>query len=158
MLTGVGFIGLNRAEEFQIGDFITLGFAVVFALQIILISRYTKELSAANITFFQFATAAVVAAVIVLVAGVPARIGSIETFGGIAYLALVNTAFATGLQNYAQKFADENHASLILSLESVFGFLSAIIIFHDPITVKIVLGGMLCLAGVIVSKLKPKED
>lgn len=52
MLTGVGFIGLNRAEEFQIGDFITLGFAVVFALQIILISRYTKELSAANITFF----------------------------------------------------------------------------------------------------------
>lgn len=153
VLTGVAFISLGQGTQIRPGDFLTLGFTLIFALQIIIIGRYTKELSAINLTFFQLVTAFVLSAAAVVIFRIPMEIQSPVCAAGILYLAAINTAAAMLLQNYAQKRTTENRAALLLSLESVFGFLFAVLIFHDPVTAKMLFGCVMILAGVILAKM-----
>ena len=154
ILIGVGFISLNEVSAIQSGDFISLGFSVIFALQIIIISRFTKELSAVNLTFFQLLSAAIYSVIVILINGTPITLKSSYGISGVLYLSLINTAIAMVLQNVGQKFTTETHAALLLSLESVFGFLVCVAVFHDPVSVKILLGCILVFSGVLLSKLR----
>jgi len=156
-LLGVGFISLSGGLNIQIGDPISLGFTVVFALQIIVIGRYTKGLSPVNLAFFQLLAALLLSASAVLLMRVPLGVGDPSFWGAVFYLGPINTAFAMVLQNTAQKHTKENHAALLMSLESVFGFIFSVLIFHDPVNLRMLFGCGLIMAGVILSKLKSGE-
>ena len=153
-LLGVGFISLSGGLNIQIGDPISVGFTVVFALQIIIIGRYTRGLSPINLAFFQLLSALVLSAAAVVIMRVPLRVGDPSFWGAVFYLGPINTAFAMVLQNTAQKHTKENHAALLMSLESVFGFIFSVLIFHDPVNLRILLGCGLIMAGVLLSKLR----
>jgi drug/metabolite transporter (DMT)-like permease len=60
------------------------------------------------------------------------------------------------LQIIAQQKARPANAAIILSLESLFAAVGGILILHEALTFRIALGGLLMLAGVIVSQLKVK--
>lgn len=153
-LLGVGLISLSGGLNIQVGDPISLGFTVVFALQIIIIGRYTKGLSPINLSFFQMLAALVLSAAAALLLKVPLVVEEPSFWGAVFYLGPINTAFAMVLQNTAQKYTKENHAALLMSLESVFGFIFSVLIFHDPVNLRILLGCGLIMTGVLLSKLR----
>ena len=70
----------------------------------------------------QFAAAAVVGGVYHLLfeRGLPIVFSS-GSVGGLLYLSVFSTTIAMSLQNIGQSMAPASHASIILSLESVFG-------------------------------------
>ena len=72
----------------------------------------------------------------------------------ILYGGIFSTGIAFTLQIYAQKTAHPAHASIILSLESLFAAIGGIILLGEPLTPRLAVGGALMLAGTIVSQLE----
>ena len=105
------------------------------------------------ITILQFGFSAVFSWIVTLATGLPA---SIEwtggTVGGVLYLALACTALSLLLQNVGQKYTNPSSASLILSLESVFGVLFGVIFFHEILNLRLITGFVLIFAAIVISE------
>lgn len=153
-LLGIAFLSLRGSQEIQIGDFITLGFALVFSVQIVLMGKLSQEHEIISLTFFQLLSAAVFAGTAALLSGVPTAAVTLRSGLGILYLGVVNTAVAFGLQNFAQRFTSESQAALILSLESVFGLLFSIWFYDAVVTWQMGVGCVLIFAALMVSNKK----
>ena len=68
------------------------------------------------------------------------------------YLALACTALSLLLQNVGQKYTNPSSASLILSLESVFGVLFGVIFFHEILNLRLITGFVLIFAAIVISE------
>lgn len=154
VLFGVGLLSLEENFSVQSGDFFTLGYTVLFALQMVLIGRFAKDFSAVCLTFFQLLTAGLLSFCKVLAKDVPIRPGNFAGIGGILYLAFINTALALTLQNRALQHARVSHAAIILSLESVFGLLLSLLFFDAALDAKMLAGCAFIFCGLLIAKLE----
>ena len=68
------------------------------------------------------------------------KVYPIGAVGGIVYLGLIATALCLFLQSYGLKYENPSIGGMILSLESVFGVIFSVIIYHEQITVRMLLG------------------
>ena len=150
-LAGIAFLSLRGSAEIQIGDFITLGFALLFSAQIVIVGNLPEKCETIPITFYQTLASAVFAGIAAFCTGIPNGLFSIHSWTGIVYLGVINTAVALGLQNFAQKYTSESHAALLLSLESVFGLLFSILYYGDILTLRMTIGCALIFAALLVS-------
>lgn len=76
----------------------------------------------------------------------------------VLYLGVISTTLCYLLQTACQKYVDETKAgNLVLSMESVFGTIFSIIILHEIITPRMVIGCVIILAAVIISNLSDKK-
>ena len=150
-LAGIAFLSLRGSAEIQIGDFITLGFALLFSAQIVIVGNLPEKCKTIPITFYQTLASAVFAGIAAFCTGIPNGLFSIHSWTGIVYLGVINTAVALGLQNFAQKYTSESHAALLLSLESVFGLLFSILYYGDILTLRMAIGCALIFAALLVS-------
>ena len=66
----------------------------------------------------------------------------------------MSVGLAYTIQVYAQKSAPPSHAAIILSLESLFAALGGWLILTEEMSTMKIFGGLLMLAGVIVSQTK----
>ena len=71
----------------------------------------------------------------------------------ILYGGIISVGIGFTLQVIAQKKAHPAHASIILSLEAVFAFLGGVVILHELLTGKRVIGCLLMLSGMLISQL-----
>lgn len=153
VLLGVGLLSLEENFSIQSGDFFTLGYTVLFALQMVLIERFAKDFSAVCLTFFQLLTAGFLSFCTVQLTAVPIRAENPAGVGGILYLAFINTALALTLQNRALQHARASHAALLLSLESVFGLLLSLLFFDAALNAKMLAGCAFIFCGLLIAKL-----
>ena len=72
----------------------------------------------------------------------------------LAYLCIMATAVALLFQNVGQVWSDPASASVILSLESVFGVLFSVIFYGDPVTGRLLAGFALIFVAVVCSETK----
>ena len=72
----------------------------------------------------------------------------------LAYLCVVCTTVALLFQNVGQVGSDPSSASVILSLESVFGVLFSVLFYGDPVTPRLMAGFALIFVAVICSETK----
>jgi drug/metabolite transporter (DMT)-like permease len=75
----------------------------------------------------------------------------------VLYLGVISTTLCYLLQTACQKYVDETKAAIVLSMESVFGTIFSIIILHEIITPRMVIGCVIILAAVIISNLSDKK-
>lgn len=151
-IAGVGLICLEGSFGVNRGDLLSLGFAALFTLQLVLVGKYVgKDMDSTQLTFFQFLSAALLSLTACLVRGESLRITGGEALAGMVYLAVINTCLCFLMQHWAQRYADDSVAALILSLESVFGFLFSVLYYREPVTARLVLGGTLCFAAVLLN-------
>ena len=72
--------------------------------------------------------------------------------GELAFVVLFATIFAFGVQNIALAHIEPTQASLILSLESVFGVVFSILLYGELLTVRLVVGFVLIFIALLVSE------
>lgn len=155
-LIGMGFISLRPDMPVERGDLITLGFAALFALQLTVVGKYAAGVEAVAFSFYQFAAAGALSLAAALATNTPLTFSGGGVLAGVLYLMVINTALAMCLQNIAQKYVPSSHTAVIISLESVFGFLLSSLAFHEPITWRMLAGGGLMFGGVLLSNFKEK--
>lgn len=155
-ITGVGLVSLNGELVVNAGDLLTLLCAVFYASHIVAVAKVSSGKDITLLTVFQFAFAALYA----WICGV-----CTETFPAaaltdpalllpMAYLCVMATTVALLFQNVGQFWSDPASASVILSLESVFGVASSVIFYGDEVTVQLLAGFALIFVAVVCSETK----
>ena len=157
-LTGIALLSLNERLTMGAGEILTLISTGAFALQLILIGLFAKEDNPIQLTFFQFISAGALASIFALIVGQPVIGAGREAVTGVIYLIVLNTVVAFIAQNVAQRYTKASHASLILSTESLFGFLASAVIYGEALSLRTAIGGLMILAAIFVSKLDKTSE
>lgn len=156
-LTGIGLVSLTNDFTVRMGDILTLGGGVFFALHIIAVSRFSEGRDPVLLTIFQFASAGVCAGLCSIIfdrsewSGI---VWSSELVVSVLYLVVGCTAVALLFQNFGQKYTDPSTASLLLSLEAVFGVAFSVAFGREESSVKLYIGFALIFIAVVVSETK----
>lgn len=152
-VAGVALLSLNGDFTLGLGDSLTLLCAVGFAFQIFLTGEYVKKYRTAVLNFIQMAVSFILGLISMIAFGQTSFQVTTEGWLSVIYLGAVSTAVCYLLQTTCQKYVDETKAAIILSMESVFGTLFSILILHDVLTVRMVIGCVIILAAVTISNL-----
>jgi len=153
---GVGLVSLNEQLSVNLGDLLTLLCAVFYASHIVAVEKLSPGKDIYLITIFQFAFAALYSWIGTLSTEVfPTRaITDPTVFLPLAYLCVMATTVALLFQNVGQIWSDPASASVILSLESVFGVLFSVICYGDEVSGKMLCGFALIFVAVVCSETK----
>lgn len=155
MLAGIGCLSLDgESGGLNIGDLLTILCGVFYAAHIMAVERCQRRTNTYALIVLQFAFAAAFAAGYHLLfeRSLPVRF-SAGTVGSLLYLSVFSTTIAMSLQNIGQSMAPASHASILLSLESVFGALASCIFLGEAVTVRMLLGFAVIFAALVVNSL-----
>lgn len=154
---GVALLSLNGNLTLGLGDTLTLICAIGFAFQIFFTSEFVKKYPASVLNMVQMITAFILSAVSMVVFGETDFQVTTQGWLSVLYLGVISTTLCYLLQTACQKYVDETKAAIVLSMESVFGTIFSIIILHEIITPRMVIGCVIILAAVIISNLSDKK-
>lgn len=156
-VVGICLATFTEGISLSLGDGLALLSAVLFAAHIVSVARFGKDLDPILITILQFGFAAIFAWILTFTVERPIQINAEPAVvGGILYLAVICTALSLLLQNVGQKYTSSSSASLILSLESVFGVIFGVIFSGEEINAQLLGGFVFIFAAILISELKPK--
>jgi len=145
---GSGFSGINR------GDLLTVGCAVMFALQIITMGRAVQRHR-----FEQMAGVQAIVCAVLMFATVPVvehvyAAWTPRVIWAILITGLLGTGAAFAIQAWAQQFTPPTHTALIFLLEPVFAWITSYIVLRERLGWRAGFGASLILAGIVLSELK----
>ena len=153
-ITGIGFVSLNGDLKIRMGDAFTLAGGIFYAAHMVALAKLSRDKDPVLLTIMQFGYGSIFSLIIALLfEEAPAKLTT-DTILGLAFLAVFATAGAILLQNIGQKYTSPTSASIILSLESVFGVLFSVLFYHEEITLRIFIGFALIFLAVIISETK----
>lgn len=153
-ILGIGLVSLNESLTIGMGDSLSLISGIFYAVHMVAVAKFSKDKDPILLTILQFAFAAVYSWIVTLLFEEFPTEWSYQTIAGILYLAVLATSVALLLQNIGQKYTNPAQASIILSLESVFGVVTSVIFYHEEITVKLFLGFVFIFIAVLTSETK----
>lgn len=152
-LIGIGLLTLNGSLSINLGDGLTLICAVMFAAHITITSIISKNEAVDSLVFIQMITAAMLSLLCALIYHDPIVVNP-SSILAILYLGLFSTMLAFFLQTLGQRYSHATKAAIILSTESLFGALLAVLFFQDLFTVQILIGCVLIFLAIILSETK----
>jgi len=164
--TGIGLISLSQGSlKIQLGDGLTLVCGIFFAIQIVLVAKYTRTEDPALLTLGQLFFTAILGWVCApfMDGKMSAAMFNQNSIFGILFLGILSTAVANLLQNMCQKYAPPGPAAILMSMESVFGALAGAVFLKEVMTPKMILGCFLMLVAIflvevdIISPFYPDE-
>lgn len=151
---GIGFVSLGGDFQIGRGDFLSICCGFLYAGHVVFISKFNRTKDAVLLTILQFGFAAVFALFAAVLFETPPTVISLDTVKSLLYLSVFATAIALCLQNVGQKYTHPASASIILSLESVFGVIFSVLLYGEKLTGKLMVGFILIFASVILSETK----
>lgn len=152
---GLGLLTLRATElKFRQGDVLTLICAVVFALHILLLSRYLSQSDYRQLVILQFAGSAVLCTLLMPMLEIPFLVWDFTFAAFLGITGILATALCFYVQNRAQQYTSANRAALIFGLEPFFAVLFAYLLLGQALTAREWLGGALVMAGIIIAELK----
>lgn len=159
MIASVGLFLLCVNEEFTIGagDVYVLVCAVIFAVHILLIDRFSANVNGIALSAVQFLTTGIVSGVIALFTETIDFGALIECALPILYVGIFSSGVAYTLQILAQKDGNPAVVSILLSLESVFSVIAGAFILGDKLSVREYIGCGIMFAAVILTQIPTKE-
>lgn len=155
-IVGIGLVSITGSFTIGYGDAYTLVGGFLYAAHMVAIAKLSKGKDPIIVTILQFGFAAILSWIIGLsIESFPTPDQwSIESIGGLLYLAVFASAIAMLFQNIGQKNTHPSAAAIILSLESVFGVFFSVIFIGEQLTLRLVIGFILIFVAVIISETK----
>lgn len=154
---GLYLLTIKDGLSIQKGDLIMLGGACIWAVHILLVEHFSKNVPGLFIACGQFLVTSFIGLIATLLFETVTPQAIQSASGNILYSGLIVVAGAFTLQVLGQKGVNPTVAALILSLESVFAALSGAIFLHERLSPRELLGCALMLAAVIISQLPNKD-
>jgi len=157
LVCGVGFVSLSGEMNIRFGDYMTMVCAFFYAAHIVFTSKCAPHRDIFVLTVYQFASAGIVAWILSFLTETPpsTSVWTGQMLIEVGYLAIGATTIALLFQNVGMKHTHPAVASILLSLESVFGVLFSVLFAGEKLTTRLVVGFALIFCAVIVSETKP---
>ena len=153
-IVGMALVSLECDLSLGLGDALTMCCGLFYALHIIVSSRGLEKYAVLPLTTVQLATTAVLCWITAPVASPFPQSVPASAWLSVAYLCVMCTGACYFLQALGQKYTSAQSASIILTLESVFGTLFSVAFYHEQLTLKTVSGFVLIFAAVLISETK----
>ncbi|OFE15767.1 permease [Humibacillus sp. DSM 29435] len=153
--SGLALLSLNGVS-IGFGEAITLLGAVLYALHIIGLGRYSATEIATGLSVVQM----VVIAVICTVGALPGGIVLPDTPGrwaSLLYMVVFASILALWAQTWAQAHLPATRAAIIMTLEPVFAATFAVVLGNEAATWRMLVGGALVLTAMYAIELRARR-
>ena len=157
-LFGIGTLSLRGGLGMSVGDILTVLSGVPCAVNIVISSIVCQNKNPLLLTTIELGVVAVLAWICVLFTNTFPSEFPLNTVGGIVYLGLIATALCLFLQSYGLKYSEASIGGMLLSLESVFGVLFSVIIYHEKITFRMIVGFLLIFVAIMLSQCERETE
>jgi drug/metabolite transporter (DMT)-like permease len=158
VLLAVVGLGVLTLGGFHVGygEAVTLVAAMIYALHIVGLGAWSTSRDAIGMSILQCIVIAVVCSVAAAPGGivVPHRAAD---WASVVYMALVAGAAALLVQTWAQAHLPPTSTAIVMSMEPVFAALFAVLFGGESATARMLLGGGLVLAAMLVVELLPRR-
>lgn len=108
-------------------DIYVIACAVGYSLQIMTIDKYSPKVDCIKLSFLQFAVTAILSLIVMFLVEKPSVNDILSSWVSILYAGILSSGVAYTLQIFGQKYTPPTIASMLMSLESAFAVLSAIV-------------------------------
>ncbi len=154
---GMYFLSITDTFALTKGDTLIFICAIFFALHILSCDHFVQIADPLKMSMIQFVVAAVLGGAAAFVFETPTAGKLMAAAVPILYAGILSGGVAYTLQMFAQKFTEPTVASLILSLEAVFGVLGGWLILKEVMTPREVLGSAVVFAAIILVQIPLPE-
>lgn len=152
-ITGVYLMSIKSDFTISPGDLMMLLCAIFFSLQILALDYLTQRFDPVLLSSGQFFVTGILNLVLAFMYETPTWTGIEGAMGALLYTGILSSGVAYTLQAVGQKYMPPTEASMILSLEMVFGGLSGVLFLGDTFTERQMAGIAAMCIGVFVSQL-----
>lgn len=152
-VVGLYLLSCAGVTEINIGDWMLLGCAVAFSVQITLIDRLASGFDGLRLNCVQSLVCAALSAVVMILTETPDWANVLNCWLPLCYAGVLSMGVAYTLQIVGQKDLEPTRASLIMSLESVFAAVFGWLLLQETMTLWEMTGCALVFAAVILSQL-----
>ncbi len=154
----IGFYLMCIKSDFSVAfsDLLVLVCAVIFALHIIAIDKFSPGCDGVRLSCIQFFTAFIITTPIALIVdGIPDFAAILSVLPALLYFGICSGGLGYTLQIVGQGMDGVNPAvaSIIMSLESVFGVIGGAIVLGEVMSVREYIGCAIVFCAVIISQL-----
>lgn len=153
-LIGIFILTFNPSMKFNIGDVYIAIAAICYSTYLILNSKFTKQVESISYGIYQLGVAGILATVLCLAFETPQLPDTGLGWLAILGLGVICTAFCFIAQAVVQQYTSPTHTGLIFSLEPIFASIFAIIFLGDQVTMQLILGGVLIMAGNLIAQME----
>ena len=155
-LAGIGILSLHGGWAMSLGDIYTVLSGVPCAVNIVISAFVCRDKNPLLLTTIELWVVVVFAWIFVFVSGTFPTEFPMDTVGAIVYLGLFATALCLYLQSFGLKYAEASIGGMLLSLESVFGVIFAIILYHEKITLRMAIGFVVIFIAIVLAQYERK--
>ncbi len=155
-----GFYFLCIGESFTLApsDLLVLICALLFALHITVIDRFVDRCDGVRMSCIQFFTVGVIGAVLALIFDRGVSVSAVfQNTLPILFLGIGSSGIAYTLQILGQKGAHPAVASVLFSMESVFGVVGGALVLGETLSGRELLGCAIVFVAVLLSQLPISE-
>lgn len=148
---------VKEGGKTQFSDLYVLLCAACYTIHILVIDRVSPKVDGVALSMVQFLVAGLLSAIPMLLFEEVSAEALIKAAPSIAYSGIMSSGVAFTLQILGQQKTEPTIATMIMSLESVFGVLTAMIVLHQVPTLREGIGCVLMFAAIIVAQLPEKK-
>ena len=153
-IAGIGLISLDSDLRIGPGDALTICCGLFFAVHIVITAKAVEKRDPVMLAMLQFVVAGLLALIgALIIEPFPSGVGAPDVWA-MVFLTVVSTAACLLMQVFGQKYTPPSQAAVIMTLESVFGAISSVVIYHEVLTLRLLFGFALTFAAVIISETK----
>jgi len=156
-LFGVGVLSLSGGWGMSLGDILTVLSGVPCAVNIVISSIVCRNRNVLLLTAVELWVVTIFAWIFVVAGNSFPSAFPMDAVGGIVYLGLLATALCLYMQSYGLKYAQPAIGGMLLSLESVFGVVFSVIIYHERVTLRMLAGFAVIFAAILLSQWNGKK-
>jgi drug/metabolite transporter (DMT)-like permease len=152
LTTPTGTAWAHLFASIGLGDLLTLACAIAFAGHLIALAHSSPGLPAPQLATLQIGVAAFVMLLTVSLGERPHAVFTTRLVVALVITSVLGTAAAFTIQSWAQKHLPPTHTALILSLEPVFAWLTALIFLNEHLGRRGLGGAALIIAGIALTE------
>lgn len=156
-LFGVGIVSLSGGWGMSAGDIITVISGLPYAINIVISAIVCRNRNVLLLTTIELWVVTILAWIFVFATNTFPAEFPVRAVGGIAFMGLMATALCLFLQSYGLKYAEPAVGGMLLSLESVFGVVFSVIIYHETVTLRMLCGFIIIFIAILLSQWTGKK-
>lgn len=151
-MVGTYLLSIKGGLKINRGDLIVILSALVFAIHILLLTKYSTNTNAVLVSLVQFAVCGVISLVGALVLEDISMDAILKSQATILYVGILSSGVGFTIQLMALKDLEPVVASMICSLESVFGALFGWLILSQEMTEREIFGAIVIFLATIFAQ------
>ncbi len=150
---GLYLLSLSESTHLSNGDLLQLAGALFWAVHVLVIGRFSPQVSPVALSVVQFAVCGLLSLFVALLTEPIHWSQIVGARTAILYTGLISTSVGFTLQVIAQRIARPAHAALIMSLETVFAALGGWWLLQETLSPRALFGCGLMLTGMLISQI-----